>query len=225
MKSDLHLGRILFLLVLLPGGLIYFAWRLSDFAANEKTRAEALAAEPTPAEAAEIRKQRALEALEGLFDERRGLARQCVDQAMRSVDGLDRDAAVLVILSGPQCRGDCDSERMATELAGSYYLEGVRVLLIRTSTSAPSQPPPGVYAVVMPTCHSLISEFGDDYFFRQRDGSISSSGTRNEGLMRITTERLALLEPGTRPDPREDPPTLPFNPEAVVRQALDLPPK
>ena len=128
-------------------------------------------------------------------------------------------------MSGPQCRGDCDSERLATELAGSYYLEGVRVLLIRTSTSAPSQPPPGVYAVVMPTCHSLISEFGDDYFFRQRDGSISSSGTRNEGLMRITTERLALLEPGTRPDPREDPPTLPFNPETVVRQALDLPPK
>lgn len=222
MKSNLHLGRILFLLVLLPGGLIFFAWKMSRFAAEEKNRVEAQAALPTPAEAAETRRLQALDQLQPQLAERRELASRCVSQALRSVDGLDRDAALLVVLSGPQCGGDCVSERAATELAGSYYLEGVRVLLIRTSTSAPSQPPPGVYAVVMPHCHPLISDFGDDYYFRHPDGSVSSSGDRSERLLRMISERRARADPEQKED-QDELPEVPFNPEAVVRQALNLP--
>lgn len=220
MKPDLHLGRILFLLVLLPGGLIYFAWTMSRFAAEEQEKAAAVAAQPSAEEAAEMRRLRALDALQPQIEARRSRAQQCVAQAMRSVDGLDDDAAVLVLLASANCGPGCATERLATELASSYYLEGLRVLLIRTSTSAPSPPPPGVYAVVMPDCASLIADYGDDYYFRHRDGSVSSSGERAEQLLKLVAERSALLEP-----PEDELPEVRFDPERAVRRALDLPPR
>lgn len=220
MKSDFHLARTLLLLVVLPAGLIFFAWQMSTVAADGMARADARAALPSAEEAAEMARLRAVDELQPLLAERRDRAQRCVSQGMRSVDGLSDDAAVLVLLSGPSCATGCATESIATELASSYYLEGLRVLLIRTSSANPGQPPPGVYTVVMPACATLIAAHGDDYFFRSRTGQVSSSGARHEQLMQIEAERSALAEPTD-----EALPELPFNPEATVRKALDLPPK
>ncbi len=220
MKSEFHLARTLFLLIIVPAALIFFAWQMSTVAADEQARAKARAALPSEEEAAEINRLRALEELQPRLAERRDRAQRCVSQGMRSVDGLSDDASVLVVLSGPSCATGCATESIATELASSYYLEGLRVLLIRTSSTNPGQPPPGVYTVVMPACASLIAEHGDDYYFRSRSGEVSSSGVRHEQLMQIAAEHSVL---GDEAD--QELPELPFDPETTVREALSLPPK
>jgi len=220
MKSDFHLIRAVFLLIVVPAALIFFAWQMTSVAVDEKAKADAIAALPTAEEAAEMRRLRAVDDLQPEIQQRRERALRCVSQGMRSVDGLSNDAAVLVVLSGPSCAAGCPTETTATELASSYYLEGLRVLLIRTSPNNPSPPPPGVYTVVMPACASLIAGHGDDYYFRNRSGEVLSSGVRHERYLQIIAERSARSEPGS-----DELPNVPFDPEAAVRAALDLPPK
>lgn len=193
--------RIVLLLVALPALLLWLAWELAGLAASQPDAAPLQAAEPgiTPALAADDG-----EATQQRIAARRELARSCVSQALRVADpSLRRSRALLVLATGAQCASGCTAERHAEVLNDKYLWQGLGVLLIRTHDAGRMETPMGATTVMLPQCSALLDPVDQDYFLWLPDGSITSSGTRNEAA--LTTDAR-----------------LPFDPEPLVRQHLTL---
>ncbi|MCB1633290.1 MAG: hypothetical protein KDI37_04835 [Xanthomonadales bacterium] len=157
-----------------------------------------------------------MSAIADRISEREPLVRHCVRQAMR---GLSLEAnnlvPMLVMFKGRGCGENCDAEAIAQQLVNDYRLEGLQVLLVRTSVSDIQPPSPaGVPTISVAGCAPLIRDLGDDYVLRWPDGRFDSTGHRFESAVRRPPPE----------DPNKPPPPPEFNPEAVVRQGLNLDP-
>jgi hypothetical protein len=175
--------RIGFWLLLLPGALLYLAWKITTLVDTLSTKAPppGVAAEParvtpeeaTPADAVpdDAAPERAV---------RRALAQRCVDLALRAAAPRLREAdPLLVLVAGAGCGEGCDLDARATALVDAWYARGLQVLLLRTREGGPAATPAGVTTLVLPQCAALAQAPGDDYFLRYRDGSLGSDGERH----------------------------------------------
>ena len=200
-------ARIVVWVLLVPAGLLFFAWKMnwhiSDVrsgALEEREREQRMSAMQ-----AQNEQQSALY-MAGLIEGRRALAQTCVARALLTLGGVIAKApSTLVILNYKGCGPQCDTDAVAIRMADKYVLEGLQVLLIRTVEENQQPTPLGVHTVTITDCKSLASDYGDDYFFRNAKGELSSSGARHEGYMR---ERKAM--------------TGVFDPEPLVRQGLGI---
>ncbi|MGQ0801120.1 MAG: hypothetical protein ACT4NL_13565 [Pseudomarimonas sp.] len=202
--------RVVFWLLLLPGLLIYLALKLNthlakvaDGVLEEREREQRLAAID-----AENQRQEAIN-LDAQLQARRALANSCVNRALQTIGGQSSAApATLVIVNYKGCGVDCDTDLIASGLVDEYVLNRLQVLLIRTVEAGQSTTPLGVHTVVITDCAPLAADHGDDFFFRDGKGVLSSSGERHEGYL---TSRKGL--------------DTPFDPEPLARKGLGLPPR
>jgi hypothetical protein len=195
-------ARIAFWLLLLPAGLLFLALQMNRqlLASRAEAQAQRLHIEH------EERRQQVAEELEtevlARINQRRALARQCVARALQTVgSGLADAPSVLVVVGHRGCGEGCDTDAIAAALADAWIIERLHVLLIRTLESELPPTPAGLNTVVMSDCAPLVAEHGDDYFFRDASGQLSSSGERHE----------AALRSGKSP---------PFDPAPLVRDKL-----
>lgn len=201
--ASIRTTRLVVWLVLVPAIALFAAWRLTRTVAEsqgpvlaERERIESERRAVMEAEAA------ARAAAEAQVDERAALVQRCLALADRASGPALRDAdPLLVIVTGPGCGPDCDSEARAAALADEWILRRLRVLLLRTREDGPAATPAGVTTLVLPQCASLVAAIGDDYFLRFADGQVSSSGTRHEAWLRVG-------------DPQQPLPA--FDPESLV---------
>jgi len=200
-------ARIAFWLLLLPGGLLYLAYTMNRQLFAERNEAVAQQARVEAAQHARLRQEQAA-ALEDRriaaerIEQRRALARQCVARALQTVDAELADApSILVVIGHRGCGEGCDTDAIAAGVADAWIIERLHVLLIRTIETALPPMPAGLNTLVMSECEPLVAEHGDDFFFRDASGNLSSSGERHE----------AALLTGKLP---------PFDPEPLVRDKL-----
>jgi hypothetical protein len=198
-------GRYVFWLLLVPAALLVFAWKMNSHLADVRSGAleEREYAERMAARAAQNERETE-RYLAARVEERRDLAKRCVARALQTFgDPLASAAATLVIVNFKGCGVDCDTDAIATRLADEYAIQRLHVLLIRTIEDQRLTAAPGVETITMTDCQPLVSDYGDDYFFRNVAGELSSSGERHEGY---------LL--------RRIPPSASFDPEPLVREGL-----
>ncbi len=202
-------GRLIFWLLLVPTVLLIFAWRMNTHLAEVRTGAleERERAEQEAKLLAENARQTALY-VEARLDERRARAARCVDRALQTIGDDLADGPALVVFGFRGCGEDCDTDATLSALVNEYWLQKLRVLLIRTEPSSLPVVPAGVDMVVISECRPLVERYGDDYAFRDARGRLSSSGERHEQILQF----------GGKAPP-------PFEPEVLVRRGLDLPPK
>jgi hypothetical protein len=195
--------RLLFWLVLMPTVLLIAGYWLTAFISADRsgeredrdrqTHNERMLAQAERDTAAYLARRIAAQET---------LARECLAQVDRATGNALRDAdPLLVIVSWEGCGVGCDTEATATALADEWRFYGLRVLLLRTLESRRASSPAGVTTLVMPQCEALANTYGDDYFLRYRDGTLSNGG---EVFMR----RLGGAEPFDAP----------FNPTALLRE-------
>ena len=182
--------RIVFWLVLLPTVLLVTGYRLNASLADG--RAEELARR---AEADREREQREAAAraeaqsVQRRLDAQARLARECLTLADRATGGSLREAdPLLVLVSGGGCGPQCDLDATASTLADEWRFYGLKVLLLRLREGGPAASPLGVTTLVLPQCAGLASAYGDDYFLRLRDGSLSSGGERYAEALRAPAD-------------------------------------
>lgn len=182
--------RLLFWLVLLPTVLLVTGYRLN--ASLAEGRAQELARR---AEADRERQQREaaaqaeVESARRRLDAQAALARECLTLADRATGGSLRDAdPLLVLVADSGCGPQCDLDAMASALADEWRFYGLKVLMLRTREDGPASSPLGVTTLVLPQCAGLASGFGDDYFLRLRDGSLSSGGERYAEALRAPAD-------------------------------------
>ncbi len=200
--------RFFFWLLLLPGLLGFFAWKLNTHLAEVASGVleERERTKRTAAREAENQRQDALN-LERRLNDRRALAKTCVEQGLRTVsDDLRVAPATLVIVNYKGCGVDCDTDAIASKLVDDYTLQRLQVLLIRTIEAGHPPSPLGVHTLIITDCAPLVADYGDDFFFRVGKGMLSSSGERHE----------AYLTSGKGLDS-------PFDPEPLARKGLGLP--
>jgi hypothetical protein len=195
--------RIGFWLLLLPGALLYLAYKTATLVGSLSPGA------PPPGEAAPGEAARAPGTVADTIDAGRlALARRCVDLALRAADPRVREAdPLLVLVAGTGCGEGCDIDARATALADAWHLRGLRVLLLRTREGGPASTPAGVTTLVLPQCAALAQMPGDDYFLRFTDGTLGSAGERH-AQWRVRA-------------PEDAPPT--FDPEGLVAAHFRLP--
>jgi hypothetical protein len=201
--ASIRTVRLVVWLVVVPAIALFAAWRFT------RTVAESRA--PVLAEREQVEQERraaieaeavAQRAVATRIEERVALARRCLALADRASGAALRGAdPLLVIVSGPGCGPDCDTDVRAAAIADEWVLRPLRVLALRTREDGPAATPAGVTTPVLPQCAPLVAEIGDDYFLRFADGALSGSGTRHEAWLR-------------RSDPDAEAPG--FGPEALV---------
>ena len=169
--------RLVFWLGLLPALLLTVALRMSSYFVDVKTgaleeRERAAHNERMLAVSDEQARRYNAE-----FNARRqALAEDCVRRAGRSFgDRYSGASPALIFVSHRGCGKDCDTEKTAARLADEYHYKGLGVMVIRTRDDDVGVRQGGVDTVIIPDCKPLASIYGDDYFFRDADGSISSS--------------------------------------------------
>ncbi len=200
-------ARIVVWAVLVPAALLFFAWKMNWHISDVRTGAleQREREQRMNAMRAQGDQQAAL-VLEERIQGRRALAQTCVSRAMRTLGaGLANAATTLVIVNYKGCGPRCDTDAVAIRMADTYVMERLQVLLIRTIEENQKPTPLGVHTVTITDCKSLASDYGDDYFFRNAKGELSSSGERHEAYMR---ERKPIS--GV------------FDPEPLVRQGLSI---
>lgn len=190
--------RLLFWLVLLPTVLLVAGYWLTAFLGadrpeelqvrQEKERAEQRAAQAERESADYIARRTAAQET---------LARDCLGQVDRATGHALRDAdPLLVIVSWEGCGTGCDTDATATALADEWRFYGLRVLLLRTREGRGASQPPGVTTLVLPQCEALANAYGDDYFLRRPDGSLSSGGEVFSRRVRGADPFQARFDPG-----------------------------
>lgn len=182
--------RILFWLVLLPTVLLVVGYRLNASLGGGRAEELAQRAEVDRArEAHEAAARAAAESVQRRLDAQATLARECLALADRATGGALRDAdPLLVLVAGNGCGPQCDLDATASALADEWRFYRLKVLLLRTREGGPAASPLGVTTLVLPQCAGLASGFGDDYFLRLRDGSLSSGGERYAQALRATAD-------------------------------------
>jgi len=204
----MRITRLFFWLLLLPSLLLFFAWKVNTHLAEVASGAlEAREREQRIATLeAHNERQNALN-LETRLQDRRALANSCVERGLRTIGGDLRAApATLIIVNHKGCGVDCNTDAIASKLADDYVLQRLRVLLIRTIEAGQPPAPLGVHTLIITDCAPLAADDGDDYFFRDDKGELSSSGERHENFLRF----------GSGLDSR-------FDPEPLVRKGLGMP--
>jgi hypothetical protein len=201
--ASVRTTRLVVWLVLVPSIALFAAWRLTRTVAESQApvlvERERIEREQRAAAEAELAARTAVQAQ---FDARAALVQRCLALADRASGTALRDAdPLLVIVTGPGCGKDCDTDARASALADEWILRRLRVLLLRTREDGPAATPAGVTTLVLPQCAPLVAAIGDDYFLRFADGRVSGSGTRHEAWLRTA-------------DPKQAPPA--FDPEAMV---------
>ena len=200
--------RAVFWLLLLPGLLIYLALKLNTHLAEVASGVleERERKQRTAAMEAENQRQDAIN-LDTRLQARRALANSCVARALRTIGGELRAApATLVIVNYKGCGVNCNTDAIASKLVDEYTLQRLQVLLIRTIEEGHPPGPLGVHTLIITDCAPLAADYGDDFFFRDGKGMLSSSGERHEAYLR---SRKAL--------------DAPFDPEPLVRKGLGMP--
>lgn len=182
--------RLLFWLVLLPVVLLVVGYRLTAVLGGD--RAQDLA-QRTEAERERQQREAAAraeaESVQRRLDAQATLARECLALADRATGGSLREAdPLLVLVAGSGCGPQCDLDATASKLADEWRFYGLKVLLLRTREGGPATSPLGVTTLVLPQCAGLASGFGDDYFLRLRDGSLSSGGERYAAALRAAAD-------------------------------------
>lgn len=182
--------RILFWLVLLPAVLLVAGYRLNASLADGRAGALAQRAEAERERQQREQAERAeAESVQRRLDAQAALARECLVLADRATGNALREAdPLLVLVSGGGCGPQCDLDGIASALADEWRFYGLKVLLLRTREGGPAASPLGVTTLVLPQCAALASAFGDDYFLRFRDGTLSSGGERYAQALRATAE-------------------------------------
>jgi len=204
----MRITRVVFWLLLLPGLLIYLALKLNTHLAEvangvleEREREQRMAALE-----AENQRQDAVN-LDKRLQARRALANSCVERALQTIGGeLHAEPATLVIVNYKGCGIDCNTDAIASRLVDEYTLRRLQVLLIRTLDDGRLTTPLGVHTITITDCAPLAADYGDDFFFRDGKGVLSSSGERHEAFLRT---RKGLDSP--------------FDPEPLARKGLGLP--
>lgn len=201
--ASIRATRLVVWLVLVPSIALFAAWRLTRTVAESQApvlaQRERIESERRAVAEAEAAAQTFAQAQ---IDARGALVRRCLALADRASGAALRDAdPLLVVVNGPGCGPDCDSEARAAALADEWMLRRLRVLLLRTREDGPAATPAGLTTLVLPQCAPLVAAIGDDYFLRFADGQVSGSGTRHEAWLRSA-------------DPEQPPPA--FDPESLV---------
>lgn len=196
-------ARIGFWLLLLPGALLYLAWKTTSLVGTLSNPAPPPGSGPDAGPAPTVPAEGVTESAE-----RRALAQRCVDLALRASTTRLREAdPLLVLVAGGGCGEGCDVDARATALADAWHARGLQVLLLRTREGGPAATPPGVTTLVLPQCAALAEAPGDDYFLRARDGTLGSAGERHVRWLQRTKD--------------DDVPA--FDPEALVAAHYHLP--
>ena len=130
---------------------------------------------------------------------RQALVEDCVRRAGRSYSGT---SPALIFVRYRGCGQDCDTEKTAARLADEYHYKQLGVMVIRTEDDDVAARQGGVDTVIIPDCKSLASHYGDDYFFRDAGGAISSSkgdGAGRNGMDAFEPEDFLREKLGLRP--------------------------
>jgi hypothetical protein len=170
--------RLLFWLVLLPTILLVVGYRLTAFvAADRPAEQEAQALRERGERERALAERDAAAHVASRIAAQETLARECLATADRATGNALRDAdPLLVIAAWEGCGVGCDTDATATALADEWRFYGLKVLLLRTREGGPAASPAGVTTLVLPQCEALANRYGDDYFLRHRDGTLSSAG-------------------------------------------------